>query len=192
MLGNWSFGDYYKKEAIEWAWQLLTDVWALEKERLYTTVFKDDRGDIPTDEEAAANWLKQPGFHSDHLFYMGRKDNFWEMAETGPCGPCSEIHFDLRPTEGKVTQEVLDSDRFVELWNLVFIQYNRLDPETLEPLPAQHVDTGMGFERLVSILQGVDSNYKTDLFAKQLEVLRWLTGHTEKEMLADFTPYRVI
>ena len=192
MLGNWSFGDYYKKEAIEWAWQLLTDVWGLEKERLYTTVFKDDRGDIPTDEEAAANWLKQPGFHSDHLFYMGRKDNFWEMAETGPCGPCSEIHFDLRPTEGKVTQEVLDSDRFVELWNLVFIQYNRLDPETLEPLPAKHVDTGMGFERLVSILQGVDSNYKTDLFAKQLEVLRWLTGHTEKEMLADFTPYRVI
>jgi len=192
MLGNWSFGDYYKKEAIEWAWQLLTDVWGLEKERLYATVFKDDRGDIPTDEEAAANWLKQPGFHSDHLFYMGRKDNFWEMAETGPCGPCSEIHFDLRPTEGKVTQEVLDSDRFVELWNLVFIQYNRLDPETLEPLPAKHVDTGMGFERLVSILQGVDSNYKTDLFAKQLEVLRWLTGHTEKEMLADFTPYRVI
>ena len=192
MLGNWSFGDYYKKEAIEWAWQLLTDVWGLEKERLYATVFKDDRGDIPTDEEAAANWLKQPGFHSDHLFYMGRKDNFWEMAETGPCGPCSEIHFDLRPTEGKVAQEVLDSDRFVELWNLVFIQYNRLDPEKLEPLPAQHVDTGMGFERLVSILQGVDSNYKTDLFAKQLEVLRWLTGHTEKEMLADFTPYRVI
>ncbi len=192
MLGNWSFGDYYKKEAIEWAWQLLTDVWGLEKERLYATVFKDDKGDIPTDEEAAANWLKQLGFNSDHLFYMGRKDNFWEMAETGPCGPCSEIHYDLRPAEGKVTEEVLDSDRFVELWNLVFIQYNRLDPEMLEPLPAKHVDTGMGFERLVSILQGVDSNYKTDLFAKPLAVLRSLTGHTEKEMLADFTPYRVI
>ncbi|HEX6270423.1 MAG TPA: alanine--tRNA ligase [Anaerolineales bacterium] len=192
MLGNWSFGDYYKKEAIEWAWQLLTDVWGLEKERLYTTVFKDDIGDIPTDEEAAASWLQQPGFEPTHLFYTGRKDNFWEMADTGPCGPCSEIHYDLRPSEEKVTAEVLDSDRFVELWNLVFIQYNRLDANTLEPLPARHVDTGMGFERLVSILQGVDSNYKTDLFAKQLEVLRSLTGHSEEEMLADFTPYRVI
>ncbi|HUH97323.1 MAG TPA: alanine--tRNA ligase [Anaerolineales bacterium] len=192
MLGNWSFGDYYKKEAIEWAWQLLTEVWGLDKNRLYATVFKDDKGDIPTDEEAAANWLKQPGFDSSHLFYSGRKDNFWEMAETGPCGPCSEMHFDLGPDEGKVTQETLDTDRFVELWNLVFIQYNRISPTQLDPLPAKHVDTGMGFERLVSILQGVDSNYKTDLFTKSLEVLRSLTGHTEKEMLADFTPYRVI
>ena len=192
MLGNWSFGDYYKKEAIEWAWQLLTDVWGLEKERLYATVFKDDKGNIPTDEEAASNWLKQPGFDPSHLFYFGRKDNFWEMAETGPCGPCSEIHYDLRPKSEEVTEEVLDSDRFVELWNLVFIQYNRLGPDTLEPLPAKHVDTGMGFERLVSILQGVDSNYKTDLFAKPLDVLRSLTGYSEKEMLSNFTPYRVI
>ncbi len=192
MLGNWSFGDYYKKEAIAWAWQLLTEVWGLDKNRLYATVFKDDKGDIPTDEEAASNWLKQPGFGSDHLFYMGRKDNFWEMAETGPCGPCSEMHFDLRPDEGKVTAETLDTDRFVELWNLVFIQYNRLSATQLDPLPAKHVDTGMGFERLVSILQGVDSNYKTDLFTKSLDVLRSLTGHTEKEMLADFTPYRVV
>ena len=192
MLGNWSFGDYYKKEAITWAWQLLTEVWGLDKNRLYATVFKDDKGDIPTDEEAAANWLKQPGFVSDHLFYMGRKDNFWEMAETGPCGPCSEMHFDLRPDEGKVTAETLDTDRFVELWNLVFIQYNRLSATQLDPLPAKHVDTGMGFERIVSILQGVDSNYKTDLFTKSLDVLRSLTGHTEKEMLADFTPYRVV
>jgi alanyl-tRNA synthetase len=192
MLGNWSFGDYYKKEAIAWAWQLLTQVWGLDRNRLYATVFKDDKGDIPTDEEAASNWLKQPGFVSSHLFYFGRKDNFWEMAETGPCGPCSEIHFDLRPNEGPVTPETLDSDRFVELWNLVFIQYNRTSPNALEPLPAKHVDTGMGFERLVSILQGVDSNYKTDLFTRSLSVLRGLTGHTEKEMLADFTPYRVI
>ena len=192
MLGNWSFGDYYKKEAIAWAWQLLTEVWGLEKERLYATVFKDDKGDIPTDEEAASNWLKQPGFDSTHLFYFGRRDNFWEMADTGPCGPCSEIHYDLRPSGEKVTEAVLDSDRFVELWNLVFIQYNRLGPDTLEPLPAKHVDTGMGFERLVSILQNVDSNYKTDLFTKSLDVLRSLTGHTEKQMLADFTPYRVI
>jgi len=192
MLGNWSFGDYYKKEAIEWAWRLLTEGWGLDKSRLYATVFKDDKGDIPTDEEAASNWLKQPGFDPVHLFYLGRNDNFWEMADTGPCGPCSEIHYDLRPSEGDVNEEVLDSDRFVELWNLVFIQYNRLNADTLDPLPQKHVDTGMGFERLVSILQGVDSNYKTDLFAGSLEILRSLTGHSEKEMLADFTPYRVI
>jgi alanyl-tRNA synthetase len=192
MLGNWSFGDYYKKEAIAWAWQLLTEVWGLEKERLYATVFKDDKGDVPTDEEAASNWLKQPGFDSTHLFYLGRKDNFWEMADTGPCGPCSEIHYDLHPSDAKVTAEVLDTDRFVELWNLVFIQYNRLSPDKLEPLPAKHVDTGMGFERLVSILQNVNSNYKTDLFAKSLSVLRSLTGASEAEMLKDFTPYRVI
>ena len=192
MLGNWSFGDYYKKEAIEWAWQLLTDVWGLPKDRLYATVFKDDKGDIPTDDEAATNWTKQPGFVDGHLFYLGRKSNFWEMAETGPCGPCSEVHFDLRPSEGPVTAETLDTNRFVELWNLVFIQYNRLTPVDLEPLPARHVDTGMGFERLVAILQGVDSNYKTDLFARPLEVLRSLTGYTEAKMLADFTPFRVI
>jgi alanyl-tRNA synthetase len=192
MLGNWSFGDYYKKEAIQWAWQLLTDVWGLDKNRLYTTVFKDDKGDIPTDEEAAGYWKQQPGYDPSHLFYLGRKDNFWEMAETGPCGPCSEIHFDLRPGEGPVDEVVLDSDRFVELWNLVFIQYNRLSPVKLEPLPSKHVDTGMGFERIVSVLQGVDSNYKTDLFASSLAVLRSLTGHTEEEMYADFTPYRVI
>jgi len=192
MLGNWSFGDYYKKEAIEWAWQLLTDVWGLDKNRLYSTVFKDEQGEIPTDEEAASYWKQQPGFDPTHLFYMGRKDNFWEMADTGPCGPCSEIHYDLRPSPGPVDEEVLDSDRFVELWNLVFMQYNRLSPTKLEPLPATHVDTGMGFERIVSILQGVDSNYKTDLFARSLDMLRSLTGHSEEEMLADFTPYRVI
>ncbi len=192
MLGNWSFGDYYKKEAVEWAWQLLTEVWGLDKSRLFATVFKDDQGDIPSDEEAAQAWLSQPGFDPTHLFYMGRKDNFWEMAETGPCGPCSEIHFDLNPEEEPVREEVLNSNRFVELWNLVFMQYNRLGPDTLEPLPAKHVDTGMGFERLVSILQNVDSNYKTDLFAGSLQVLRSLTGYTTEEMEADFTPFRVI
>ncbi|MBN1452518.1 MAG: alanine--tRNA ligase [Anaerolineales bacterium] len=192
MLGNWSFGDYYKKEAIQWAWQLLTDVWGLDKQRLYTTVFKDEKGEIPTDEEAAGYWKGQPGYDPSHLFYLGRKDNFWEMAETGPCGPCSEIHYDLRPGTGPIDEVVLDSDRFVELWNLVFIQYNRLSPTKLEPLPAKHVDTGMGFERIVSVLQDVDSNYKTDLFTSSLNVLRALTGHSESEMYADFTPYRVI
>jgi len=193
MLGNWSFGDYYKKEAIEWAWQLLTDVWGLPKERLYATVFRDEKGEIPVDKEAAADWLKQSGFNPTHLFYLGRKDNFWEMADTGPCGPCSEIHFDLHPGEaGPVTEEMLDSNRFVELWNLVFIQYNRTGPNTLDPLPATHVDTGMGFERLVSILQGAGSTYKTDLFTPAMAVLRSLTSHSESQMYADFTPYRVI
>ncbi len=192
MLGNWSFGDYYKKEAIQWAWQLLTEVWGLDKTRLYTTVFKDEKGEIPTDEEAAGYWKEQPGYDPSHLLYLGRKENFWEMAETGPCGPCSEIHYDLRPDEGPVDEQVLDSDRFVELWNLVFIQYNRLNPTLLEPLPAKHVDTGMGFERLVSVLQGVDSNYKTDLFALSLDALRSITGHSEEQMDANFTPYRVI
>ena len=199
MLGNWSFGDYYKKEAIEWAWQLLTDVWGLRKENTWATVFKDDKGNIPSDEEAAEYWRVQPGFQKDHVSYFGRKDNFWEMAETGPCGPCSEIHYDRgmkycdkQHIEGHVCQVNGDCKRFLELWNLVFIQYNRLGPDTLEPLPATHVDTGMGFERIVSVLQDVDSNYKTDLFAKPLEVLLSLTGASESEMLADFTPYRVI
>jgi alanyl-tRNA synthetase len=192
MLGNWSFGDYYKREAVQWAWQLLTEVWGLDKSRLWATVFKDDKGDIPSDEEAAQAWREQPGFDPTHLFYTGRKDNFWEMAETGPCGPCSEIHYDLSPADEPVTAEVLDSSRFVELWNLVFMQYNRLGPDTLEPLPAKHVDTGMGFERLVSILQGVDSNYKTDLFTRSMEVMRSLSGYDESQMHADFTPFRVI
>ncbi|MBT7988284.1 MAG: alanine--tRNA ligase, partial [Anaerolineae bacterium] len=125
-------------------------------------------------------------------FYLGRADNFWEMADTGPCGPCSEIHIDLRPEEGEVTEETLDTDRFIELWNLVFIQYNRMGPNTLDPLPATHVDTGLGFERIVSILQNVDSNYKIDLFEGALKAVRDLTEHNEEEMLADFTPYRVI
>ncbi len=192
MLGNWSFGDYYKKEAIEWAWELLTEVWGLPKENLYATVFKDEKGEIPSDEEAAEFWKKQPGFSEDRLFYLGRKENFWEMAERGPCGPCSEIHIDLRPEEGEVTEETLDTDRFIELWNLVFIQYNRLDASTLDPLPATHVDTGMGFERIVATLQGVDSNYKIDLFKGALDAIRELTGDSEEEMLANFTPYRVI
>ncbi|MBI1856230.1 MAG: alanine--tRNA ligase, partial [Chloroflexi bacterium] len=198
MLGNWSFGDYYKNEAIAWAWQLLTEVWGLDKARLWATCFEGEKN-VPSDEEAANYWRAQPGFVKEHVLYFGRKDNFWEMAETGPCGPCSEIHYDRgikycdrQNVEGHVCKVNGDCARFLELWNLVFMQYNRLGPDKLEPLPATHVDTGMGFERIVSVLQDVDSNYKTDLFAKSLDVLRSLTGHTEKEMLADFTPYRVI
>ena len=192
MLGNWSFGDYYKKEAIEWAWELLTDVWMIPKEHLYSTVFKDELGEIPTDDEAAYHWRQQPGFDPGHVFYVGRKDNFWEMADTGPCGPCSEIHIDLRPGEGSVSAETLDTNRFIELWNLVFIQYNRINADTLEPLPTVHVDTGMGFERIVNIIQGVGSNYRTDLFWGLIEKTAEISGHSEAEINKHFTPYRVI
>jgi alanyl-tRNA synthetase len=198
MLGNWSFGDYYKKEAISWSWQLLTDVWGLPKDKLYATCFKDDKGNIPADEEAANVWKQQPGFDPSHVLYFGRKENFWQMAELGPCGPCSEIHIDLGEERDNLRGQPHrcgvngECTRYLELWNNVFIQYNLLQGEKLEPLPAKHVDTGMGFERIVSVLQGVDSNYKTDLFKGTLEVLSGLTGMTHEKMYADFTPYRVI
>jgi len=198
MLGNWSFGDYYKKEAIAWSWQLLTDVWGLPKDKLYATCFEDEQGSIPRDDEAADIWKEQPGFDPSHVLFFGRKENFWQMAETGPCGPCSEIHLDrgeefdnLRRTD-HVCGVNGQCTRYLELWNNVFIQYNLFDDGHLEPLPAKHVDTGMGFERIVSVLQGVDSNYKTDLFTGSLDVLRSLTGHSEEQMYADFTPYRVV
>ena len=193
MLGNWSFGDYYKKEAIAWAWELLTEVWGLPRENLYATVFEDELGEIPTDEEAAKYWLEQPGFDKTHLFYLGRKDNFWEMGDTGPCGPCSEIHIDLRPEEGPLTDKtILDTDRFTELWNLVFIQYNRKDADHLDPLPATHVDTGLGLDRIVAVLQGTTSNYHTDLLLPLVAATQALTGHTDQEREANLTPYRVI
>ena len=199
MLGNWSFGDYYKKEAIAWAWELLTDVWGLPKDKLWATCFKDDKGDIPTDEEAAGYWRVQPGFITSHQLFFGRKDNFWEMADTGPCGPCSEIHMDRGPeycdkkdVPGHVCQVNGDCRRFLELWNLVFIQYNRLSPTQLEPLPATHVDTGMGFERIVSVLQDVNSNYRTDLLFPLIQTVQNLTGDSDVQRDELFTPYRVI
>jgi alanyl-tRNA synthetase len=198
MLGNWSFGDYYKQEAITWAWQLLTQVWGLPGESLYATCFKDDKGNIPTDDEAADIWKQQPGMQPAHVLFFGRKENFWEMAETGPCGPCSEIHMDrgeeFDNLRGKPHRCGVNGEctRYLELWNNVFIQYNRIDKDTLEPLPAKHVDTGMGFERIVSVLQGVDSNYKIDLFQGALDSVRALTGDSPEKMFANFTPYRVI
>lgn len=199
MLGNWSFGDYYKKEAITWAWQLLTEVWGLDKSKLWTTCFKDEKGEIPTDDEAAENWRRQPGIDPSHILYFGRKDNFWEMAETGPCGPCSEIHMDRGPAfcnkqgvAGHVCRVNGDCTRYLELWNLVFIQYNRLGPSELEMLPATHVDTGMGFERIVSVLQDVNSNYKTDLIYPLIEKIMELTGKTAADYEANPTPFRVI
>ena len=199
MLGNWSFGDYYKKEAIAWAWELLTEVWGLPKENLWATCFKDEEGEIEADDEAAGYWRQQPGINPDHVLFFGRKDNFWEMADKGPCGPCSEIHLDRGPEfcdEKDVTGHVCkvngDCARFLELWNLVFIQYNRMGPRTLEPLPARHVDTGMGFERIVSVLQDVDSNYKTDLLKPLMDTIHMLTEDDEAEREAHLTPYRVI
>jgi len=199
MLGNWSFGDYYKKEAISWAWELLTEVWKLDKARLWVTYFKDEQNEIPTDEEALANWKAQPGIDPSHILSDGRKANFWEMADVGPCGPCSEIHYDRgeqycnkKDDPNHVCGVNGDCARFLELWNLVFIQYNRTSPTELLPLPKRHVDTGMGFERIVSVLQGVDSNYKTDMLLPLMDVVLELTGASEEEREKDLTPYRVI
>ncbi len=164
MLGNWSFGDYYKKEAIGWAWELLTDVWKLAKQDLWVTVYK-------TDEEAEEWWRKTTDVGRDRILRFGEKDNFWEMGETGPCGPCSEIHIDRGPGACDRGQELghvcavnAGCARFIELWNLVFIQYNRDERGKLDELPAKHVDTGMGLERVTAVLQGVLSNYDADLF----------------------------
>ena len=199
MLGNWSFGDYYKKEAISWAWELLTEVWHLDKDRLWAAYFKDELDEIPEDREAADVWLSQPGFNPDHLLPFGRKDNFWEMAETGPCGPDTEIHYDRGPefcnmqdVPGHVCAVNGDCERFLEIWNNVFIQYNRLSPKELIPLEKKHVDTGMGFERIVSILQDVSSNYKTDLFMPLILRVQELTGQSDAAREANLTPYRVI
>ncbi|MEJ2011946.1 MAG: alanine--tRNA ligase, partial [Anaerolineales bacterium] len=199
MLGNWSFGDYYKAEAIPWAWQLLTEVWGLPRENLWATCFEDEEGQIPRDDEAAEIWARQPGFNTDQLLFFGREENFWEMADTGPCGPDSEIHLDRGPeycdksdVKGHVCRVNGDCQRFLELWNLVFIQYNRSSPTDLQPLPAKHVDTGMGFERLVSVIQNVDSNYLTDLFQPMIQKVRKLAGHEENQVMEHFTPYRVI
>lgn len=199
MLGNWSFGDYYKAEAIAWAWELLTGVWGLPKERLYATCFQDDLGNIESDNEAYNNWRAQPGMLPEHVLFFGRKDNFWEMADTGPCGPCSEIHIDRGPefcnragVPGHVCQVNGDCTRILELWNLVFIQYNRTGPNSLEPLPARHVDTGMGFERIVSVLQNVSSNYDTDLLKPLIHLIQELTGQSDGELQENLTPYRVI
>lgn len=180
MLGNWSFGDYFKKEAIAWAWELLTEVYGLPKDRLYVTVFGGDKGDnLPVDEEAKELWKQ---FVSDDRILHGvKKDNFWEMGDQGPCGPCSEIHIDIRPqteVNSKPGRELVNSDhpQVVEIWNLVFIQFNRLASGKLEPLPDKHVDTGMGFERLCMAIQGKTSNYDTDVFRPLMDFIAQQAG----------------
>ncbi len=165
MLGNWSFGDYFKKDAITWAWELLTKVWKLDISRLHVTVFEgDDAAGIPRDDEAADLW-KSVGVLSGHIHLGNKKDNFWEMGATGPCGPCTEIHFDRTPDKSGAGLVNGGSDQCIEIWNNVFIQFNRNEDQSLTPLPAQHVDTGMGFERICAVLNGVPSNYDTDVFA---------------------------
>ena len=175
MLGNWSFGDYFKKEAIGWAWELLTEVYGLPKDRLYVTVFGGDKNDnLPVDEEAKNLWKQFVS--EDHILHGSKKDNFWEMGEQGPCGPCSEIHIDLRSdadVKKAPGKDLVNSDhpQVVEIWNLVFIQFNRLASGALEPLPDKHVDTGMGFERLCMAIQGKTSNYDTDVFRPLIDFI---------------------
>ena len=176
MLGNWSFGDYYKAEAIEWAWELLSKEWGLPKDKLWATVFRDD-------DESAQLWLKISGLPLERVRRFGEEDNFWEMGETGPCGPCSEIHLDRGPEAcdmkgqlGHICQVNGDCGRYIELWNLVFIQYNRHEDRSLSELPAKHVDTGMGFERITAVLQGVLSNYDVDFMRDLITTTEEIAG----------------
>jgi alanyl-tRNA synthetase len=195
MLGNWSFGDYFKKDAIAWAWELLTEVWKLDKERLHVTVFEGDPANgIPRDDEAADLW-KAVGVLPGHVHLGNKKDNFWEMGNTGPCGPCTEIHFDRTPDKSGAKLVNGGSDQVIEIWNNVFIQFNRNEDQSLTPLPAQHVDTGMGFERICAVLNGVTSNYDTDVFAPIFAAIQEVTkARPYSGKLDDLTDtaYRVI
>ncbi len=180
MLGNWSFGDYFKAEAIAWSWELLTEVYKLDKDRLYVSIFEGDaKENLPKDEDAYNEWKKW--IAEDRILLCNKKDNFWEMGETGPCGPCTEIHVDCRSDEeiksvnGKTLVNA-DHPQVIEIWNNVFIQFNRLKDGSLEPLPARHVDTGMGLERLVRVLQKKNSNYDTDIFTGTIAETEKLTG----------------
>ena len=180
MLGNWSFGDYFKKEAIDWAWEYLVDVLKLDPKNLYATVFEGSEEEgLERDNEAAAIWEKY--LPKDHIINGNKHDNFWEMGDTGPCGPCSEIHIDSRSEEEKAKvpgAELVNKDnpQVIEIWNLVFMQYNRKADHSLEPLPAKVIDTGMGFERLVRTMQGKTSNYDTDVFQPIIKVLGDMAG----------------
>ncbi len=176
MLGNWSFGDYYKREAIGWAWELLTEVWKIPKERLFVTVYRDD-------DEAAQLWGEISGLPAERILRFGEKENFWEMGETGPCGPCSEIHYDKGDlsTQAATFADPVEgvngaNERYMEIWNLVFIQYNRNSDGSLTPLKAKSVDTGMGFERLCAVLQGQSSNYATDIFTPIIDEISKRSG----------------
>jgi len=180
MLGNWSFGDYFKTEAIDWAWELLTEVYGIDKSILYATIFEGS-DECPIDNEAKDAWLKH--LPEDHIVLGNKHDNFWEMGDTGPCGPCSEIHIDIRTPEEKASgiagrDLVNKSDpHVIEIWNLVFMEFQRLSDGHLESLPAKNIDTGMGFERLCSVLQGKNSNYDSDVFTGMLAKIGEMSGH---------------
>ncbi len=180
MLGNWSFGDYFKQEAIDWAWEFLNGQLNISKDRLYATVFEGDKSDhLQADDEAKNFWLKY--LDKEQVLYGSKKDNFWEMGETGPCGPCSELHIDIRSDEERAKlpgSELVNKDHplVIEIWNLVFIQFNRKADSSLEPLPHKHVDTGMGFERLAMVVQGKQSNYDTDIFQPIIQNISEISG----------------
>jgi len=182
MLGNWSFGDYFKKEAIAWAWELLTQVWGLDRSRLYATYFGGDEAEhLEPDLEARDLWaavMRADGLDASHVVPGDKQDNFWEMGATGPCGPCSEIHIDLTPDKSGGPLVNAGDARVIEIWNLVFIQFNRAPDGKLTPLPARHVDTGMGFERVTAVLQGHNNNYATDVFVPIIQAIEKLSGHT--------------
>ena len=183
MLGNWSFGDYYKKEAIKWSWELFTEVWGLDKSRLWVTVYKDD-------DEAHDIWLQETDIKKDRVLRFGEKDNFWEMGDTGPCGPCSEIHYYVgEEIEDQDPNGVNNTDEYWELWNLVFIQYDRQGDGELIDLPEKHIDTGAGLERIVTVLQDKKSNYETDLFQPIIKGIETITG---SKYLNDKVPHHVI
>ncbi len=202
MLGNWSFGDYFKAEAIEWAWKLFTQVYEIAPDRLWATVFAGDPDDgAAADEEAATLWTKATSLPAERILRCGKKDNFWEMGATGPCGPCSEIHIDLGPEHcdmqhvpGHTCKVNGDCARYIELWNLVFIQFNRQSDGRLVPLGANHVDTGAGLERISAVLQGKHSNYDTDLFTPIIEAVALITGQTYTSRLGNTSDnaFRVI
>ena len=195
MLGNWSFGDYFKKEAIAWAWELLTEDWKLDKTRLHVTVFEGDPANgIPRDDEAAGFW-RAVGVPDSQIHLGNKKDNFWEMGETGPCGPCTEVHIDRTPDNSGARLVNKGSADVIEIWNLVFIQFNRNPDKSLTPLPAKNVDTGMGFERICAVIQGKASNYDTDVFGPIFDAIQKVTGappYTGKLDDMKDTAYRVI
>jgi alanyl-tRNA synthetase len=195
MLGNWSFGDYYKEEAIRWAWELLTKDWAIDKTRLHATVFGGDQEyGLEPDDEAFKLWTQETDINPKHVHRFGKKDNFWMMGETGPCGPCSEIHIDRTPDKSGSKLVNAGDARVMEIWNLVFIQYNRDENGQLALLPAKHVDTGMGFERITAVLQNKNSNYDTDVFQPIMDAIAALIGRKYTYKLDDLNDiaFRVI
>ena len=169
MLGNWSFGDYYKKESIKWSWELLTEIWKLDKERLWVTVYKDD-------DESEEIWIKNTDINPTRILRFGNKDNFWEMGDTGPCGPCSEIHYYIGNLDKQNSKGVNKDPEYRELWNLVFIEYDRKADGNLEKLTSKHVDTGAGLERITATLNDINDHYKTDLFYPIIEKIISISG----------------